>query len=434
MKDTIKSTGFLTALAAIGCILWAGTPSVCLAQTAGTAGKNGGGLPVRVEVMQPVKRPLKRMLDVPATLQPGESAKLFAKTSGYVERIAVDIGGVVKKGDELLVIDVPEMADELRQAQAVLRAKRAKVQALEAQVTQAESGVATAKANLKQAQAQFKLRKLTRDRMATLWKEKAIPDQKHDEAMNQLEMAEAMLDIGKAKVQNAAAQVQSFRADVAVGKAQVAVEEANVSRLETLMGYATLTAPFDGVITSRLVDPGAFVRSAAEGESMPLLWLANLSYIRVVLEIPESSVPFVRTGTAVSVNVKSLAGDAIQAKVTRTAVVLTPETRTMRVEVDLPNGDGRLTAGMYAEVSVTLSEKQSAMLIPSKAIFVQDGKTSVLVADGQVAKASHVALGYDDGIWVEVLSGLSGDERVIVSSGGNVVSGVTIKTTTTDDS
>ena len=316
----------------------------------------------------------------------------------------------------------------------MLAAKRAKVLALRAQVTQAESSVATAKANLKRSKAQFKLRKLTRDRMVALWKQKAIPDQKHDEAVSQFEIAEALLDIGRAKVQNAAAELQATRADVTVGKSQVAVEEANVARLTTLMKYTTLTAPFDGVITARWVDPGAFVRSAAEGTTTALLTMANISYIRVALEIPESDVAFVRKGTEVSVNVKALGKGPIKTTITRTAVALKPDTRTMRAEVELHNNAGNLAPGMYAHVKVTLVAKASAMLVPSKALRISAGGVAVLVVDENVARSVTITVGYDDGIWAEILTGLSGDERIILSASGSVVAGSRIKAIDVDNS
>lgn len=431
MKNSVvirRGSGSVVTAIAVVLMCMQMSPAGCAAQTQETVAAGvPGGEPVRVEVASPVKRPLTRMLNIPATLMPGESADLFAKISGYISNMSVDIGDLVKLGDRLLVIDVPEMADELRQAQAVLKAKGAKVQALKAQVTQAQASVATAKANVKQAQAQFKLNKLTRDRMASLWKEKAIPDQKHDEAVSEFDIAEAMLAIAKAKVQSAQAELQAIRADVAVGESQVAVEEANVARLKTLMKYATLTAPFDGVITARWVDPGAFVRSAAEGTTTPLLTIANVSYIRVVLEIPESDVPLVRKGTEVSVDVKTLGTAPIKATITRTAVALKPGTRTMRAEVELDNSAGNMAPGMYAHVKVTLVAKASAMVIPSKALQVVAGGVAVMVADGKVARSVAITVGYDDGIWAEILQGLSGDEKVIVSSGGGVAPGASVR-------
>jgi len=367
------------------------------------------------------------VLTMPATLLPGVKADLYSKVSGYSLEVAVDIGDSVRKGDELLTIDVPEMHDELRQAEAVLAAKESKAVALQAKVAQAESMIATAQANLKQAQAQYNLQALTRDRKASLWKQKAISDQDHDEAQSHFAIAEAMRDIARARVANAEAELQAMEADVQVGRSEVAVEQAKLARLKTLMGYATIRAPFDGIITARMVDPGAFVRSAADGSTSPLLTVAHVAYLRLMLEVPESDASFVHKGTNVTISVKSIGGTPFDAIITRTAASLKPNTGTMRVEIDLQNKAGRLAPGMYARVTVILERKPQTLVVPSKAIRVRDRDLSVLVARDGIVRKQPVRIGYDDGIWAEVLEGLSGDEQVIISATSAVAPGAPVK-------
>ena len=193
------------------------------------------------------------------------------------------------------------------------------------------------------------------------------------------------------------------------------------------MAYATIRAPFDGVITDRLVDPGAFVRSAAEGVTRPLLTISKIDRLRLALEIPETDTPFVRIGTPVSIDVKALHTEPIKATITRTAVAIKPETRTMRAEVDLPNADGKLAPGMYAQVTINLESKEQAMVIPSKAIRVKGRNLFVLVDDAGIVQSRDISIGYDDGIWVEVLTGLTDDERIITSAGSDIAPGSPIK-------
>lgn len=381
-----------------------------------------------VQVSQPVTRALTRTLRIPATLQAIEAADLYAKTSGYVSSVAVDIGSRVKKGDALLSIDVPEMADELRQAEAVFKAKQAKVRALEAKGLQAESMVAIARAEVQRYAAEYKLQKLTTDRRATLIKENAISQQDFDEVTSRLAIAEAQVKIAEAKVAGADAEKQAADASAAVARSEVAVEEARLARLRTLMGYVTIRAPFTGVITERMVDPGAFVRSAAEGTTGSLLRIADFSRIRLVLQIPEVDAPFIKIGTEVEIVIKALGSEPIRAAIARTAVALKASTRTMRVEVDLDNSSGRLAPGMYAQVSVTLETKSHAMLVPSKAIRVRGRELSVWVAEGGVVKALPIKAGYDDGIWAEVLEGLSGSEQIILSATSKVSPGASVQT------
>ncbi|MFQ5501388.1 MAG: efflux RND transporter periplasmic adaptor subunit [Phycisphaerae bacterium] len=369
---------------------------------------------VAVEVTQPERRTLTRELRMPATLLAGEMADLYAKTSGYISTVNVDIGNRVEKGQALLLIDVPEMEDDLRQSQAVLAARRAKA-------AQSEAMIEIARAEVQRAEAEHQLSHINHERKLALRKGKAIPEQELDDAKSRLAISDAALKIAKA-------HVLSAEADLKVAQSETVVGEANLARLKTLMGYATIKAPFAGTITDRLVDPGAFVRSAAEGTTTSLLSISRVDFIRLALEIPESDAPFVRIGTKVDINVKALGGEPIHAAITRTAGALKPGTRTMRAEVDLKNEDGRLTPGMYAQVVVKLETRQQALMLPSKAVRVRGRNTSVLVANGNTVESRSIEIGYDDGISVEVTGGdLNDDELVIISANSTVAPGAKVK-------
>ena len=201
-----------------------------------------------------------------------------------------------------------------------------------------------------------------------------------------------------------------------MARAEVLVGQAEINRLRTLIDYSSIRAPFDGVITARHVDRGAFVRSAADGTSQPLLRVS-------VLAVPEVDAPHVRVGTAVDINVTALGEHPFPGKVSRTAGALSPETRTMRAEVDVDNADGRLSPGMYARVVVKLEVKSQALVIPSKAVRVAAGGTIVLVVANGLAEAKPIEIWYDDGIWAEIQSGLEEQDAVITSAGGTVSPG-----------
>ncbi|MEE8171277.1 MAG: efflux RND transporter periplasmic adaptor subunit [Phycisphaerae bacterium] len=410
---TVSGTLLITAAATVAVITMstANSRDLARAQDANQSGAPAD-TPIPVEVTTPQRRTVTRPLTMPATLLAGEMADLHAKTSGYITEVAVDIGDRVKKNDALLIIDVPEMIDELRSAEAVLEAKLARV-------VQAESLADTARAQVKRHDAEFELAKLTLSRTTELRQAAAIPQQEMDNARGRLQVAEAMINIAHAAVASAEADIRSAQAQAAVARAAAA-------RLRTLMEYTTLRAPFDGVITERNVDPGAFVRSAAEGASAPLLSIAMTDFIRLALEIPESDVPFVRPGTEVEIDVKALRGDPIHATITRIAVAVKPGTRTMRAEVRLNNDDGRLAPGMYARVVVKLETKEQAMVIPSPAVRVRGRDLSVLVAAGSVARTVPIQLGYDDGIWAEITGGLTGDEQIILPGNSAVAPGAAV--------
>ena len=386
------------------------------AEGQGSAGETKGKASEKAElvvVAQPTRRTLTRTLSMPATLMADEQVELLAKTSGYVAEINVDIGSLVKKGDVLAVIDVPEMMDELRQAQAVLEAKKSKV-------IQAGAMLQTAQAEVRRFTAEHDLKKLTTGRKVKLRAQQAIPEQELDEANSELDVAAAMEKIAEAKV-------ASGRADSKVAESEVRMAQATVARINTLMAYARITAPFDGVIIERFVDHGDFVRSATEGNVGPLLTVAKIDRIRLSLEIPEPDAPFVKVGTPVDVTVKALGEHPFPAPIARTAVALKASTRTMRAEVDLDNAEGRFAPGMYALVVIKLETTENALLIPSKAIRVRGKALSVMVSQGAVARKVSIVLGYDDGIWAEVLSGLDGDEWIILSATSAVTPGTAVK-------
>lgn len=385
--------------------------------------------PIPVEVTQASRRSLSRDLRMPATLKAGEMADLYAKTSGYVSKVLVDIGSRVQKGDVLLEIDVPEMADDLAQAQANLEARQAQLQALGAKIQQAQAMIEIAHSELARVQAEHYLRNITAQRKEKLAEEKVISPQELDEAKGELAAAEAQIKIAQSRILGAQAHKQVVEADVLVAQSQVNVEKANGARLKTLMKYATVRAPFDGVITDRLVDPGAFVRSAVQGNTSALFTLAQVHWLRLSLDVPESDVPFVRVDTPVEITIVALGKNhAMPGTIKRTTVALNPQTRTMRAEVDLDNTSGSLAAGMYAQVTVKLETKPNALLVPSKSIRVRGLATSVLVARQGVAETIEVEIGYDDGIWAEVIGGeLQDDDLIILSAHSSVVPGTPVK-------
>jgi len=381
---------------------------------------------VRVEVTKPVNRPMKREVCIPATLMADEVVDLYAKASGYVSKIDVNIGSRVNKGDVLVELSVPEMADELRQVQAVYKAKQSRVRALQAKVSEAKQHVNIAKARVRRYESQGKLEAANLKRKEELFAGKAIPQQAIDEARSANAIAEAEVQIAHADVSGAASEFQAVQADVAVAEAEALVAQANTTKIKTLMNYASIRAPFDGVITVRHVDHGAFVRSAQEGTTTALLQIAKIDRIRVVVQISETDVPFVRVGASVTVDVKALGLDPIQATLTRIASSIKPNTRTMRAEIDIDNSDGNLTPGMYAAATIVLESKLQAMMIPSKALRVDNKQTIVMIAANGLAQPIPIDIGYDDGIWAEVLSGLHGDEAVITATSGSVSTGVAV--------
>jgi RND family efflux transporter MFP subunit len=283
----------------------------------------------------------------------------------------------------------------------------------------------TARAEVGRCHAEYQLEALNIQRKKELREANAIPEQELDEAKSKFSIAEARGRIAQAGV-------TSGKADVMVAEAEVIQAAATMGRIKTLMNYATIRAPFDGVVTRRLVDHGDFVRSAADGASSPMFTVAKVDRIRISLEIPEPDAPDVRIGTEVEIEIKALRGEPIQATITRTAFALDPSTRTMRAEVDLDNQNMKLVPGMYAQVDITLESMDSALVIPSKAIRVRGTELSVLVASNNIVKKMPIKIGYDDGIVAEIVGGLVGDELIITSATSAISPGVAVNPVMTD--
>jgi multidrug resistance efflux pump len=326
----------------------------------------------------------------------------------------------------LLRLNVPEMADELRSFRATLQTRRAELAAARAKLAHAEQTEPRATAEVHRAEADAILKRATARRKEELRREHAIPQQELDEARAALAMAEGTLAVARARLAEMEPERQVLQAAIGVAEGGVAAAEASLTRLETLARYATVIAPFDGVVTERLVDPGAFVRSAGDGGVTPVLRLANLDQLRLVVDVAEPDVRFVRTGTIAEMD---RGGEQeARAAVSRVASSLRPDTRTMRAEIDIENTDRRLVPGAYVKVRLALVSRPNAMMVPAKAIRSAAGgaRMFVLVDRGGVAAEATVHLGYNDGAWTEILSGLDDSERVIVLAGSGVAAGTPV--------
>ncbi len=296
----------------------------------------------------PASQPVE--LALPAMIIPDEQVELYAKASGYISKITVDYGSKVHRGDVLIELDIPELRDELKQAEATLQARRAKAQSLQAKARQAELLIQSARAEQERYAAEQDLAKITFVRKSELYQGKAIPAQEFDVAKNAVALTSAQMAVGRARVAAAGGDFASAQAEVKAVEAETAMAEADVARVNTLLGYTRITAPFDGVITQRNVDHGAFVRSAAQAAGAPLLTLVKMDRVRLLIDVPEMSAPRVRVGTPATIQLRSIGETDLHAAVTRTALAIQPGTRTMKAQIDLDNHDGRLMPGMYARV------------------------------------------------------------------------------------
>src|SRR5438445_8473321 len=203
--------------------------------------------------------------------------------------------------------------------------------------------------------------------------------------------------------------------DNARGKLDVA--KASLERTETLLGFARITAPFSGVITKRMVDPGAFIPAATSGsaaQNAALFTLMDFSKVRVQVAVPEPEVPFIQNGLPVKITVEELPGRAFEGSITRYAQALDDATKTMLAEIDLPNPKADLPPGMYATLRLIVERQPDVLIIPTDALVVEKTRNSVFTVADNKAKRLTVKTGFNDAGQVEILEGLSLNQPVIL--------------------
>ena len=339
----------------------------------------------KVDVVHPRRAKLAQRLVSNATLEAFEETDLFAKVSGYLSEVRVDIGDHVKSGQILAVIDVPEMDQELAESVAQLESRRRSLEAAQRQ--------------LEHNKADLALQEVTFNRQNTLNKEKWVSDQALDEI--------------HAKAAVARADVQLAEANRALAAAQVDLAAATVEKNKALVGYEKIIAPFDGVISQRRVNRGDLVQAPTATRTTPLFRIQRIDTMRVFCYVPEGEAPQVRVGDAAKVKVFGLGTEPILGAVTRFAVRLDPETRNMRTEIDLPNADERLYPGMYAEVALEMDPREDALAVPTSAIDSDAKGTFVYTVKEDRIEHTPVKIGIRDDAQAEVIEGLSEETAVV---------------------
>jgi len=343
----------------------------------------------------PVKRQtIATSLSIAGQFIPYQNVELHAKVAGYIREISVDIGDHVKKGQVLAVLEIPELVAEVQAAQAAVHHAEEEIQRAHSDVSRAEADNVALHANA--------------ERLVNT--DKARPGL----------IAQQELDDATAKDRASQAQVDSSKSALAAARQQLEVARANQVHYSALSDYSKITAPYDGVVTWRFSDTGALVQAGTSNTSgLPVVTIAQVSVLRLRIPVPESLASKVRIGDTADVHVQAT-GEHFTGKVARFTDSLDPSTRTMQVEVDVPNPNYHLQPGMYADVRLNANSRPNALTVPVEAIRRGDSKNSVLVLDStDRVQSRDVVLGVEGSNEVEILSGLSEGEQVIVGNLGN---------------
>jgi RND family efflux transporter MFP subunit len=347
---------------------------------------------VQAAVAPVERRNLSSSLTIAGEFKPFQEVDVHAKVAGYIRTIGVDVGDHVREGQTLAVLEVPELA-------AQLVGSNAAVGAAQQQIRKAQGDLQRAQSTHSAAHSAFTRLKQAADSRSGL-------------------VAQQEVDDAQAKDLEAEAQVSSTEAGLASAKQQLEVAQANQKEYTALSGYMHIVAPFDGVITKRYADTGALVAAgtSSSAQAIAVVRLAETSKLRLVLPVPESAAAQIRLGDPVEVRVQALNED-IEGKVSRFAASLDRETRTMETEIDFDNRNGRLMPGMYAETSLSTSTRKKALTVPLEAVSRNGDDAVVLVVNKQnIVEERHIKVGLVGNTRVEVLSGLSEHDRVVMGS------------------
>ena len=335
---------------------------VALAETASAQGR-----PPMVTVVQPHRAATVPAVVLPATVEPMQETTIYARTSGYVKTVHVDIGDRVAAGQLLAEIESPEVDASLREA----------------------------KARLEQERANLVLARATLERTRQLHREQLVSQQQLDEQ-------EAAFDTRQAAVEAAQATVQSL-----------AIQQA----------YQRVVAPFAGTVTSRRIDRGALITSGSGATVASLFTIGQTDALRVFVDVPQMAAVGIAPGQTVDVGLRERPGHVTSGRVVRTAGALDSRSRTLRTEVHLPNDDHALMPGMYVQVAFPAASGDPALVVPANALVVRMDGPQVAVVEGTAVHYRKVVLGRDFGKEVEVVGGLNGGESLVASPGDRLTDG-----------
>ena len=324
-------------------------------------------LPV-VFLITPQRSAPSQEVVLPGNVQPFITSPVFSRTNGYLKAWHFDIGARVKKGELLAEIETPEVDQQLQQSRS----------------------------NLTTAEANLRLAEITRNRYQELLKTNAVSQQDVDNV------------------------VGTYNAN----KSIVEANQANVRQLETLQSFENIYAPFDGIITARNTDIGDLINAGSNGNTKTdLFHIAQAGVLRVYVNVPEEYSQVAKPGITAVLTLAEFPGKEFPGRLVRTADAINSATRTLLTEVDVNNPDGQLLSGSYAEVHFKMPGQVSTFIIPVETLLFRAEGLRVAVVTGGKAELLPVTPGHDFGETMEIVSGLKGNESIIVSPPDSIVSG-----------
>ncbi len=362
-----------------------------------------GDIPVQVSPVQ--MKPLVYSISMTGDLSPLMQVDLYPKVSGYLERITVQMGDSVKQGQIIAQIDQTDYLQRVKEIEARVALAKAQLEEIEAGARMEE--LRQAEETVRAAQSRFENAKLHRERMEALFNRKVISKKELDVAEMEFTVAEAQLasSLEHLKLLREGARRETREAS----RAKLREVEALLAQEKIRLQYTQIIAPFSGEISRRFVDAGTLV-----SPSTPIVSLIHTRTLKAIAHVLEKDVPLVKTGMKASITTESFPGKIFEGRIVRINSALDPMTRTLQIEIEIPNPDRLLKPSMFARIELILVEKSQALLIPREAVLLSDGTKSIFILKGNQAIQKTVVTGYEQDRLVEILEGVSEGDQVVV--------------------
>ena len=361
---------------------------------------------------------------LPATIRPWQTTTLHARVSGYLAAWHRDLGASVRAGELLAEIDTPELDQEVKSGEALVREAVAAVAQAKAERTEAEADLKVAEAQLARVQADAELARNQFGRREKLLNSRSVSQEEFDTAQKQLEARSADAQAAEADLVRRRSNLVTRAAIIDVREATAKSRQATVDRLKELQGFKRIVAPFDGIVIRRTAEVGMLVTAGQES----LFAIEDMSRVRVQINVPQTYAMQTHAGVSAVVNLPESSGAAVTAQITRIAESVDSTNRTMLAEIELPNDKAHFHPGSYVQVTLGVSQDSAAWTIPTNTISMRVGGAHVVAVDDQnQIEIRRVTLGRDFGPRVVVVEGIRGDERLVVNPSDDLVSGLQIQ-------
>ncbi|HET7875751.1 MAG TPA: efflux RND transporter periplasmic adaptor subunit [Methylomirabilota bacterium] len=375
----------------------------------------------QLEIVVGVTRPVNKDLDIKlaytADINPAKQVAIFSKASGYIKRVSVERGDFVREGQLLVEIEAPELHAAVEQARAAVGTAEANLKVAGSNLEAARANAANQEANVLRAKAVAENDVRNAARQADLYARGLVSAMDRDNAATQAEASRASLVATEAQLASSRSQIETQRSQVALAAANLERERATLKIAQANLDSTRLVAPFPGYISTRNLDPGAAVSSQSASTSttaVGILVLQDIESVKVQVEVEERHISLVRVGSTARVSVDAYPDKIFEARATRIVHALDPRSRTLGVEMEIPNRDHRLKPGMYARVELLIDRHPDALLVPGEAVANEVGASVVYVLRNGVVARLPVTTGVTEGTLVEVTQGLGRDDSVIV--------------------